>query len=102
MKGVSMKRGNPEPLTPELQAELDALAAMPDSEIDTTEMPPIADWSHAVRGAFYRPVKRPLSLRLDADVIAWFQQQGQGYQTRINSALREYIARHSKESGVSR
>lgn len=97
-----MKRGNPEPLTPELKAELETLAAMPDSEIDTAEMPPITDWSHAVRGAFYRPVKRPLSLRLDADVIAWFQQQGQGYQTRINSALREYIARHSKESGVSR
>jgi hypothetical protein len=45
-----MKRGNPEPLTPELQAEHDALAAMPDSEIDTTDMPPITDWSHAVRG----------------------------------------------------
>ena len=40
-----MKRGNPEPLTPKLQAELDTLAAMPESEIDTTEMPPIADWS---------------------------------------------------------
>jgi hypothetical protein len=45
-----MKRGNPEPLTPELQAELDALAAMPESEIDTTEMPSITDWSHAVCG----------------------------------------------------
>jgi hypothetical protein len=54
-----MKRGNPEPLNPELQAELDTLAAMPDSEIDTTEMPPITDWSHAVRGPFYRPIKRP-------------------------------------------
>ena len=60
---MSMKRGNPEPLTSELQAELDALAAMPESEIDTTEMPPITDWSHAVGGGFYRPVKRPLSLR---------------------------------------
>ena len=45
-----MKKGNPKPLTSELQAELDALTAMPDSEIDTTEMPPITDWSHAVRG----------------------------------------------------
>ena len=54
-----MKKDNPEPLTPELQAELDALAAMPDSEIDTTEMPPITEWSHAVRGPFYRPIKRP-------------------------------------------
>jgi len=40
-----MKKDNPEPLTPELRAELDALAAMPDSEIDTAEMPPITDWS---------------------------------------------------------
>jgi hypothetical protein len=54
-----MKRGNPEPLTPELLAELDALAAMPESEIDTTDMPPITDWSHAVRGPFYHPIKRP-------------------------------------------
>jgi hypothetical protein len=46
----NMKKGNPEPLTPELQAELDALAAMPESEIDTTDMPPITNWSHAVRG----------------------------------------------------
>jgi uncharacterized protein (DUF4415 family) len=91
-----MKRGNPEPLTPELQAELNALAAMPESEIDTTDMPPIADWSNVVRGGFYRPVKRPLSLRVDADVLDWFQRQGQGYQSRMNAALREYAERHNK------
>jgi len=34
-----MKSGNPEPLPTKLQAEIDALAAMPDSEIDTTDMP---------------------------------------------------------------
>jgi len=96
-----MKRGNPEPLTPELQSELDVLAAMPESEIDTSDMPPITDWSNAVRGAFYRPIKRLLSLRLDADVIDWFQRQGHGYQTRINAALREYIALHAKDSGGS-
>jgi hypothetical protein len=48
-----------------LQAELDALAAMPESEIDTTEMPPITNWSHVVRGLFYRPIKRTHSLRVD-------------------------------------
>jgi len=53
-----MKKGNPEPLTPELQAELDALSAMPDSEIDTSDLPPVTDWSKAVRGPFYRPPKR--------------------------------------------
>ena len=93
-----MKRGNPEPLTPELQAELDTLAAMPDNEIDTSEMPSITDWSHAVRGPFYRPIKRPLSLRVDADIIDWFQRQGQGYQTRMNVALREYVERHRKRA----
>jgi uncharacterized protein (DUF4415 family) len=91
-----MNRGNSEPLTPELQAELNALATMPDSEIDTTEMPLINDWSHAVRGPFYRPIKRPLSLRVDADIIDGFQRQGQGYQTRMNFALREYVERHSE------
>jgi uncharacterized protein (DUF4415 family) len=98
MRGATMKRGNPEPLTPELKAELDALAAMPESEIDTTDMPPIADWSYAVRGPFYRPIKRPLSLRVDADIIDWFQRQGQGYQTRMNLALREYVDRHREHA----
>jgi len=89
-----MKRGNPEPLTAELQTELDALAAIPESDIGTAEMPPSTDWSQAVRGPFYRPIKRPLSLRIDADILDWFQSQGQGYQTRINAALREFIDRH--------
>jgi uncharacterized protein (DUF4415 family) len=88
-----MKRGNRKPLTPKLRAELKVLAAMPEKEIDTTEMPPVTDWSHAVRGPFYRPIKRPLSLRVDADVVDWFQRQGDGYQTRMNLALREYVER---------
>ena len=90
-----MKRGNPEPLTPELQAELGALAAMPDSEIDTSEIPEWTeeDWKRAVRGhevlKYWRPVKQAVSLRLDADVIAWLKKDGQGYQTRANQMLRE-------------
>ena len=93
-----MKKANRKPLTPKLRAELKALAAMPESEIDTAEMPPVADWSHAVRGQFYRPIKRPLSLRIDADVVDWFQRRGQGYQTRMNQALREYVERRRKRA----
>jgi uncharacterized protein (DUF4415 family) len=85
-------------LTPKLRAELKALAALPESEIDTAEMPAITDWSRAVRGPFYRPIKRPLSLRVDADVVDWFQRQGQGYQTRMNQALREYVERRRKRA----
>jgi uncharacterized protein (DUF4415 family) len=52
-----------------------------------------------VRGAFYRPVKKPVSLRLDADIVDWFQRQGTGYQTRINAVLRDYVERHQKGRG---
>ncbi len=45
-----MKNANPNPLTPKLRTELNALAAMPDSEIDTTEMPPLSGWTRAVHG----------------------------------------------------
>lgn len=100
-----MKKGNPEPLPTRLQAELEALAAQPDSGRGLTDpdCPPTteADWQGAVRGAFYRvtPVKKPIALRLDADVLAWFKQDGDGYQTRINAALREYMAQHRSERG---
>ena len=39
----------------------------------------------------YRPIKRPVTLRLDADVVAWFKADGRGYQTRINQALRKVM-----------
>ena len=42
-------------------------------------------------GRLYRPIKRPITLRLDADVLAWFKRQGRGYQTRINRALRKVM-----------
>lgn len=87
-----MKKGNSAPMTPELEAELRALAAMPDDTIDTSDIPEVLDWSGAVRGRFYRPVKRQLTLRLDADVVDFFEAAGKGYQTRINAALREWVA----------
>lgn len=68
--------------------EIRALKRMKDSEIDTTDIPPISDWSKAVVGKFYRPIKKPLTIRMDADVLAWFKRQGPGYQTRINAVLR--------------
>ena len=60
---------------------------------DTRDIPEVRDWTGARRGAFYKPVKQQLTLRLDADVVDWFKRQGEGYQTRINKALREYVGR---------
>jgi uncharacterized protein (DUF4415 family) len=39
----------------------------------------------------YRPIKKPVTLRIDADVLAWFKKRGPGYQTRINQALRRVM-----------
>jgi uncharacterized protein (DUF4415 family) len=50
---------------------------------------PESAWVGAVRGRFYRPVKQAVSLRLDADVLAWLKKDGEGYQTRVNQMLRE-------------
>lgn len=83
------------PLTEEQRAELEALKNMPDSEIDTSDIPEWTDemWARAVRGAdamkLWRPVKQSVSLRLDADVLAWLKKDGAGYQTRVNRMLRE-------------
>jgi uncharacterized protein (DUF4415 family) len=46
---------------------------------------------------FYRPLKRPITLRLDADVLAWFKKDGRRYQTRINQALRQVMEREMKK-----
>ena len=62
---------------------------MKDRDIDLSDIPEIKDWSKAVVGKFYRPIKKPLTIRLDADVLAWVKADGKGYQTRINSILRE-------------
>ena len=52
---------------------------------------------HAMKIAdFYRPLKKPVTLRLDADVIAWFKKDGRRYQTRINLALRKVMERELK------
>ena len=46
----------------------------------------------------YKPLKKPVTLRLDADVLAWFKRQGRGYQTRINRALRELMLQGRKKA----
>jgi uncharacterized protein (DUF4415 family) len=89
-----MKKSANKPLTARQRADLAALAAMPDDKIDTSECPEQVDWSGAKRGMFYRPVKKQITLRIDADLIEWFRQRATtqaGYQTRINEALREYV-----------
>jgi uncharacterized protein (DUF4415 family) len=85
-----MKTARPRP------AELKRLAALPDNRIDTSDIPERSDWSDAVVGKFYRPIKKQVTLRIDADVLAWFKAQGGKYQTAVNQALREHVARRRR------
>ena len=85
----------PKPLTAAQKAELKALAALEDDQIDTTDIPPISKefWRNAVRNPFYRPVKQQLTVRVDADVLAWLRSAGRGYQTKLNTILRRAMVR---------
>jgi len=87
MKKLTRKQGK----------EIRGLKRMKDDEIDFTDIPLTRDWSNTVVGKFYRPIKKSLTIRLDADVLAWLNGQGKGYQTRINGLLR-----HAMESLNSR
>lgn len=87
-----MKRVSSRELTADELEQLRALEAMTDADIDLSDMPEVTDWSGAVRGKFYKPVKRQITLRLDADVVDFFERDGRGYQTRINDALRQWVA----------
>ncbi len=85
------------PLTDAQVAHLKALAARPDSEIDTSDIPELTaeEWKKGIRGRFYRPVKRQITARVDADVLDWLKSQGKGYQSRINAILRrEMLTAH--------
>jgi len=74
--------------------EIRALKYLPEREIDLKDIPEVRDRDGAVRGRFYRPIKRAISLRLDADVLAWFKARSEKYQSKINEVLREYMRRH--------
>lgn len=89
-------------LTDSQRRELQLLDTLPDEAIDTSDIPEITDFSGAVRGRFYRPVKQHVTLRLDADLLAWFKAQGDGYQSRINAALREYVEGHLAATGAGK
>ncbi len=76
--------------------ELRGLEKMNPSDIDLSDLPEVRDWDGAVVGKFYRPIKKPLTLRIDADVLAWLKSQGRGYQTRINQILRSAMLDHAR------
>jgi uncharacterized protein (DUF4415 family) len=62
-------------LTAGRKRRLEKLSLQPDNQIDASDIPELTErfWQHAIRNPFYRPLKLQLTLRLDADVIAWLR-----------------------------
>jgi len=75
---VTYRRSSGDPISDAAKANIEELLANPNRKIDTSDIPdlPADAWKHAVRGGFYRPVKQAVSLRLDADVLAWLKKDG--------------------------
>ena len=88
------------PLTDAQRANLKALSARPESEIDSSDIPVLTDaeWAKTkrVRGHLYRPIKRIVTARLDVDVLEWLKSHGRGYQSRMNAILRREMLSSSK------
>jgi uncharacterized protein (DUF4415 family) len=101
---VRMAKSEMKPLSKKQLGNLRKLSMLPESEIDFSEIPEIKELpSDHVIGKFYRPKKTSVSIRLDSDVLAWLKTTGEGYQTRINTYLRQLMRRnireHSKSAG---
>ena len=85
-------------LTDEQKAELEALEAMPDDQIDYSDIPEMtdADWSKAKRGMFYKPDWQDITLRLDQNIVDWFEENAETPEEAhqiINQILMEHIRR---------
>ena len=91
---------HPTPLTAQQRKRLKRVAAMPDDEIDYSDIPRQTGAVQWTRPGALVPSenKQQVTLRLDADVLKFFRDTGRRYQSRINAALREYIDAHRKSA----
>lgn len=71
---------------------------MPDENIDFSDIPEFTSVEEAVVGKFYRPIKQPVTIRLDTDVLDWLKKGGKGSQGRVNAILREAMTRTVKKA----
>jgi len=88
-------------LTKEQKRDIRAIAKQKDEDVDFSDIPLVLDWSTAEIGKFYRPAKKPVTMRLDSDVIDWLKKSGRGYQTRANWLLRQAMIHLSRKNSTA-
>jgi uncharacterized protein (DUF4415 family) len=97
---VKFKLAPAKPPTAAQRKRLSAVAVMPDSEIDYSDIPrqtQVVQWSRP-SALVATENKQQITLRLDAEVVSFFKKTGKRYQSRINAALREYVKAHRKSA----
>ena len=99
-KALPTRERHMKKLTAVQKRDIAAVATKPEATIDFSDMPEVLDWTGAEVGRFYRPAKRPITIRLDEDIIDWLKGFGRGYQTRANLLLRYAMeaSRHNARS----
>lgn len=88
---VKRQKASVRPITAELARELAFLEKVKDADIDMTGMPESLDWAASTVGKYYRPIKEPVSMRIDADVLNWARSLGRGYQSQVNELMRIWM-----------
>ena len=98
---------NPQPLTPEQIAEIEALAKMPDSEIDFSDIPPLEERERnrkhkiTIGNPWTTPPAKAVldKLVVDSDIIYWVLNQvgGDGYMDKMNAMLRRAMEEERAE-----
>jgi len=85
----------------DLESEIERLQSLAEEDIQPDESIPedLSILGEPLVGKFYKPIKKPITIRLDADVIAWFKNQPGRYQTKINGLLRNYMVQQRKKTG---
>jgi uncharacterized protein (DUF4415 family) len=85
------------PISDKQKRELRRIAALPDSQIDFSDIPEGNPQASDIQvGRFYRPIKQLVSIRVDADVLAWYRGQGRKYQTHMNEVLRREMQTNTR------
>ncbi|MEP6538768.1 MAG: BrnA antitoxin family protein [Bryobacteraceae bacterium] len=83
-----------------IKSDLARVDRLKDTEINYSDIPPLDTSFFTQEAEPWPPVKRQLTVRLDADVLDWLKATGRGYQTRLNRILR--IAMESQSSPAVR
>ncbi len=79
-----------------IKSNLKRIDALRDEDIDYSDIPALDEDFFENARMVVPPGKKQLTIRLDADVLAWLKAQGKGYQSRINAILRMYYEAHRK------